>query len=350
MFPPWLRHGAVIFVVLAVIEYLVVPELVGAGKDIDLLAKLNLWWVAAGILLECGSILGYALLARSLLPGHRPSLSKLIRMVLSTTGIAHVIPGGAVGGAGLGYRLLTVNGVDGPDAGFVLATEAIGSAIILNILLWLALLISIPLTGLQAIYVIAALVGLLVLLAAGSLVYAFTKGEERTVGFIRAIGRRVPRVGPDHLERLLRQVGDSVARVVVDRGMLGRATLWASLNWLLDAASLWSFLAALGHVVDPAELFVAYAIANVLGSIPLTPGGLGVIEASAVALLVGFGSTRNVATLGVIGWRLVNFWLPIPAGAAAYISLRLPRGSGLGAHRRALGDMAVEAKQAGVEP
>jgi hypothetical protein len=46
--------------------------------------------------------------------------------------------------------------------------------------------------------------------------------------------------------------------------------------------------------------------------------------------------TRSVATLGVLGWRLVNFWLPIPAGAAAYVSLKVPRGAGLKAMRSAL--------------
>ena len=55
-------------------------------------------------------------------------------------------------------------------------------------------------------------------------------------------------------------------------------------------------------------------------------------------LLVGFGLTRSVATLGVLAWRLVNFWLPIPTGAIAYISLKVPRGAGLPAMRRALAD------------
>lgn len=50
-------------------------------------------------------------------------MSKPVRIVLSTTGIAHVIPGGAAGGAGLGYRLLTLNGVDGSDPGFVAFEE-----------------------------------------------------------------------------------------------------------------------------------------------------------------------------------------------------------------------------------
>jgi uncharacterized membrane protein YbhN (UPF0104 family) len=82
----------------------------------------------------------------------------------------------------------------------------------------------------------------------------------------------------------------------------------------------------------------------VLGAIPVTPGGLGIIEALAATLLVSFGVPRNVATLGVLGWRLVNFWLPIPTGALAYASLKVPRGSGLKARRRALFDMAADAK------
>ena len=46
-----------------------------------------------------------------------------------------------------------------------------------------------------------------------------------------------------------------------------------------------------------------------------------------------------MATLGVLAWRLVNFWLPIPAGAAAYVSLKVPRGGGLKAIRRAVAEM-----------
>jgi hypothetical protein len=46
-----------------------------------------------------------------------------------------------------------------------------------------------------------------------------------------------------------------------------------------------------------------------------------------------------VATLGVLAWRLVNFWLPIPAGAAAYVSLKVPRGAGLKAMRAAVSTM-----------
>ncbi len=348
--PRWLRHGLLVFLVLLVIEYLVIPELVGASKNLHLLSELNIGWLVGGIALEACAIVSYAQLTRTLLPQGRPGLFTVVRIVLATTAVAHVIPGGAAGGAGVGYRLLTAQGVEGTDAGFAMATEAIGSAIVLNVMLWVALLVSIPLAGLHPIYVVAALVGLLALFGAAMLAYTFTAGGERAVRAVRAVGRRIPRVGADRLERLVRQVGDSVVQLAQDRAVLKRALLWAALNWLFDAASLWAFVAAFGHFVDPVELFAAYGIANVLGAIPITPGGLGVIEASAGTLLVSFGVTKNVATLAVLGWRLVNFWLPIPVGGGAYISLRVPRGAGLRAQRQALVDMAADAKRPGQDP
>jgi hypothetical protein len=95
-------------------------------------------------------------------------------------------------------------------------------------------------------------------------------------------------------------------------------------------------VAAFGRFVNPVELFAAYGIANVAGALPVTPGGLGVVDSIAPLLLVSFGVTRSVATLGVLGWRLVNFWLPIPVGAIAYVSLKVPRGAGLKAMRAAV--------------
>ena len=340
-----LTHGLVVFLGLLAIEYLVIPELVGASKNLHLLSKINLGWLVAGTVLEAASLLCYALLTRTLLPGARPAFNRLVRVVLATTAVDHVIPGGAAGGAGLGYQLLTSDGVEGADAGFALATASIGSAIVLNAMLWLSLLISIPLAGLHPIYVTIALASVLALLGASALVYTFTRGEERAVRIVRAVGRRIPRVGQDRHERLVHQIGDSVVHLGRNPTLLKRGLLWAGLNWLLDAASLWSFVAAFGHLVNPVELFAAYGVANVLAVFPVVPGGLGVIEASAVTLLVSFGTAGDVATLAVLGWRLVNYWLPIPVGAAAYISLRVPRGSGIKAGRQALTDMAAEARR-----
>jgi hypothetical protein len=63
----------------------------------------------------------------------------------------------------------------------------------------------------------------------------------------------------------------------------------------------------------------------VLAVLPITPGGLGVVEATLTSILVGFGTPRGAATLGVVAYRLINFWLPIPLGGVSYLSLQVER-------------------------
>jgi uncharacterized protein (TIRG00374 family) len=335
-----LRRLLLLLILALIVEYLVIPELVGASKDLYLLGRLNVGWMIAGVVAEAASLFCYALLNRVLLPSqYRPGLSRLFRIDLSAAAVAHVIPAGTVGSAGIGYQLFTAEGIPGTDVGVMMATKGIGSTVMLNVLLWIALVISIPLSGFRPIYATVAIVGAVLLGLVGLLVFGITRGEKLAARVVRSIGERIPRVGADRLERIPLQVAASLRALGRNPRVLTESLAWAALNWLLDAASLWCFIAAFGRLANPVGLFAAYGIANVLGAIPLTPGGLGVIDTITPVLLVGFGLTRSVATLGVLSWRLVNFWLPIPTGAAAYVSLRVPRGGGLRAMRRALAEM-----------
>jgi uncharacterized protein (TIRG00374 family) len=333
-----LRRGILIFVVLLIIEYLVVPELVGASKDLYLLGRVNSAWLAAGLVLEGLSLFCYGLLTRAVLPpgAANPGLSRLFRIDLAAAAVAHVIPAGTVGSAGIGYRLFTAEGIKGNDAAVMMATKGLGSTVVLNVLLWLSLVISVPLAGFHPIYVTVAVIGAVALLAVTSLAFGITRGGRRASRILRAVGDRIPGLSGDRLEQSVRDAGMSLSALARDRRTMIWSLTWASLNWLLDAASLWCFVAAFGRFVNPAELFAAYGIANVAGVLPVTPAGLGIIDSITPLLLVSFGVTRSVATLGVLGWRLVNFWLPIPAGAAAYVSLKVPRGAGLKAMRAAV--------------
>ncbi len=338
--PSPLRRGLILFVLLLIVEYLVIPELVGASRNLYLLGRVNVGWMIAGLVLEGVSLFCYALLTRDLLPPDgRPALSRLFRIDLAAAAVGHVVPAGTVGGAGIGYTLFTAEGVDGTDAAVMMATKGMGSTVVLNVLLWLALVISIPLAGFHPIYVSVAILGAVLLALAGALAFGLTRGEGRASRMVHAVGRKIPGLTGDQLESLFLRMGESLRELARDRRVLAGALSWAALNWLLDAASLWCFVAAFGSFVNPAELFAAYGIANVLGVLPITPAGLGVIDSTAPLLLVSFGVTRSVATLGVLSWRLVNFWLPIPAGAAAYVSLKVPRGGGIKAMRRALAEM-----------
>jgi uncharacterized protein (TIRG00374 family) len=346
-----LRRGIVLFVIALVIEYLVVPELVGASKDLNLLGRVNVGWLVGGLVTESLSLFCYGLLTQAVLspPGPddppRPGLSRLFRIDLAAAAIAHVIPAGTLGSAGIGYRLFTAEGIKGNDAAVMMATKGLGSTVVLNVLLWLSLVVSIPLAGFHPIYVTVAVIGAVLLFAIAALTFGITRGIGRASRILHTVGDRIPGLTGERLEEGLREAGASLSALARDRRTMFWSLTWASLNWLLDAASLWCFVAAFGRFVNPVELFAAYGIANIAGVLPITPAGLGVVDSVAPLLLVSFGVTRSVATLGVLGWRLVNFWLPIPAGAAAYVSLKVPRGAGLKAMRTAVATMISHGDQ-----
>ena len=104
---------------------------------------------------------------------------------------------------------------------------------------------------------------------------------------------------------------------------LVQALLLSVCYWLFDAACLWVLVAAFGHPLNPGELLIAYGLANLVALAPLTPGGLGLVEGVLVPTLVGFGAANSAAVLGVLSWRIANFWLPIPVGGLAWLSLRV---------------------------
>ena len=213
--------------------------------------------------------------------------------------------------------------MSGSTAAFGLATQGIGSAVVLNVIFWLSLLISIPLQGYNPLYGFAAILGVLLLAIFGAVVFLLTRGEKQAAVFVTKVADRLPFVRAETVTSLVQKVADRMKILFSSSELLTRAGIWAAANWLLDAASLWVFLLAFGARISPIDVLVAYGLANILAVIPLTPSGLGVIELTIVAVLKGFGVPSGVAAAGVLSWRLVNFWLPIPFGGASYLSLRL---------------------------
>jgi hypothetical protein len=121
----------------------------------------------------------------------------------------------------------------------------------------------------------------------------------------------------------VRQVGGRLEDLAADRQLLVRVAGWAAANWLLDMVSLWVFLRAFGPGVSPEAIVISFGLANVFAVIPITPGGLGIIEGILIPTLVGFGLNRSDATLGVLSYRFAQYWFPILLGGFMYATLRV---------------------------
>jgi uncharacterized protein (TIRG00374 family) len=339
------RRLVQLLLVAFVVIYFVLPQIAGARRALNLLAGVNLWLIALGIALEAASILSYANLTRAMIHGQPPPYLTLLRINLATLAVSHVVPGGAAVGGALGFRMLTRFGLSGTDAAFAMAAQGIGSAVVLNLLLWVGLLVSIVGGSYNPLYATAALVGVLLLGAFSAVVVLLMRGERRAAEVMRAVTSRVPFLDEDTVYQLVLRLATRLQTLVADRDRLRRGLLWDLAFWICSAASLWVFLAAFGYRAGLDGLIVAFGLAYVLAAIPITPAGLGVVEATMIALLTFFGADRGVATLGVVSYRLINFWLPIPLGALAYLSLQVEQEIPEGRRRLAERQKAAELRR-----
>ena len=332
-------------VFLFVFYYLVIPTLARSRQSAETLTQVNPVLVVLAMALEVLSLLCYTVLTRVTLPPEpRLSLFTILRIQLSTKAVGNLLPGGSAAGGTLGYSLFTDAGVSSTAAGFTLASVGLGSAVVLNLILWIALLISIPLNGFRTAYVTAAIIGVLLLAFAAGLVYFLVEGRNRAEKVLRAIARHTPYVDEDTAARFVHQTADRIQDLAQQPELVRRGVLWAAANWLFDIATLWVMLRAFGYTMNPINLIVAYGVIGVAASIPLTPGGLGVVEFTLPPLLVTFGVPGAAAGFAVLSWRLIQFWMPIPLGGISYASLKL---GPLGRRRRltAVRDLALEAGQ-----
>jgi uncharacterized protein (TIRG00374 family) len=335
------RVSVGLVLVFLFVFYVALPLLASHRSEVSALSHIHVQYLALGVVLEIGALAAYTQLTHAVLPPDGPKRFRLFRINMSTLALSHVSPGGTAPGAALGYRLLTQSGVSGADTGFALGTQGIGSAVVLNVLFWIALVAFLLVHGFHAptshsgqsstsgsvLVIVAAAVGVVLMGAFGALFYLLTRGQERAEALARRLALRLRLRHPDRQVALVRRLAERFGLLMDDRPLLYRALGWATANWVLDAASLWVFVAAFSHFISPVDLMVAYGLANILAAIPITPGGLGVVEFVLVAMLTGFGPTAGQALSGVLAYRAVNFWLPIPFGGLAYASLEFERGT-----------------------
>jgi uncharacterized protein (TIRG00374 family) len=283
-------------------------------------------WLFLGIALEFAALLCYSMLTHVALgqDSDKVRIFTLFRIQLSTRSLGSLVPGGSAASNALGFRLMTLAGANGRDAGFALATAGVGSAVVLNLILWVALIVSIPGRGVNAFYGTAAIFGVIVMLLAGGVVLGLVDHEGRAERVTRWFARKM-RFDQDKAGEVAVHLGERLRGLANEPGLLRKVLTWSLLNWFLDIAALFVFIRAFGGSVDIIGLVVSFCLANIFASIPITPGGLGIVEGIYIPSLVGFGLTTTTATVSVLSYRLVQFWLPMLVGGVCYVSLRFGR-------------------------
>ena len=308
---------------VAVIYFGLVTVIPGVRKALGEISAVNPILLIAGFSLQVASLWAYSMLSiRAMGGAAQISPMRMFRIQMSTKALSSIVPGGSAAGSALGYRLLTMSRVPGPVAGFSLATAGLGSAVVLNLIFWLALMVSIPIRGVNPAYTAAAIAGVVLMVLAGAIVFSLAEGRGRAERPVRWIARKL-KLSEDRAAAGVRQVSQRLDELASDKPLLARVVLWATAHWLTNIAGLWVFLRAFGPSPDIDTLIVSFCLVNVLAVIPITPGGLGIIDGGLPLALVGFGMPRSQAVLGSASYRVSQYFFPILLGAVLYLSLRV---------------------------
>jgi uncharacterized membrane protein YbhN (UPF0104 family) len=133
---------------------------------------------------------------------------------------------------------------------------------------------------------------------------------------LTAAGRRAIEALPEgeRICALLQRTWERLLTVRPSGGAWLEAFGLGALNWLENCGCLVACIWAVHGSIPWHGILVAYALAQVTASIPITPGGIGVVEGSLTALLVAYGMPTNVALASVLLYRAVSFWGLVPVG------------------------------------
>ena len=308
--------------------YLVFPSLIQVLSSWPKLVHLHPWWLVPMVVLELCSFASLWQLQRICL---RTKLWRPVILAhLAGNAFSRVVPGGAATGAAMQYPMLTDAGIPAGRVASALATSNVltfSALLALPVLSLPAILLGVPVDRGLANAAWFGAAGF-VLIAVLAVVVVTTDRPLRMAGRVaQGIRNRVRRGRPpidDLPERLLRE-RDQTKAALGDRW---HSALLAAFGWwLFDYGSLLLALAAIGARPEPSLVLLAYAGGLALSMIPLTPGGLGFVEAGLTGLLALAGISAGAAALATLAYRLVSYWLPLPAGAIAVIIHRRYYGS-----------------------
>jgi uncharacterized protein (TIRG00374 family) len=206
----------------------------------------------------------------------------------------------------------------------VRAAQAVSALTAVNLLTF-AVVLALPILAIPAFIrgsvsrslIEATVVGLVVflLLAAVGAANLALDGPLAWVGrTVQRVRNRLRRGSPPMTglpARLLRERD----RILATLGPRWKRALLATIGrWAFDYATLLAALAAVGSTPRAGLVLLAFCAAQVLAQIPVTPGGLGFVEAGLTATLTLAGVGAGDAVLATFAYRLFSYWLPLPLG------------------------------------
>ncbi|HLX87959.1 MAG TPA: lysylphosphatidylglycerol synthase transmembrane domain-containing protein [Acidimicrobiales bacterium] len=285
------------------------------------LSHLNWGWLTLAVAAELASLAAFALVQRRLLAaaGVATTLPFMMWLTLAATAIANSMPAGPLVSSVFAYRQYRRRGADEGVAVWTLAAVFVAASITLAVVASIGVAVAgaegsgLDLVGVTiAVLVVALAMGVVFVQrrALAWLVAATLRGSRRLLHW--PAGDLAVQV--DRIVSRLTTVRLS-PRAIID------VTWWGVANWVLDCGCLALCFLAVGVGIPWKGLLLAYGAGQLAANLPVTPGGLGVVEGSLTIALVAFGGAETSTAVAVLLYRIVTFWGELPIGWVTWAAM-----------------------------
>lgn len=276
--------------------------------------QASIWWVLVAVLLQFVSMIAFAEQQRHLLAafGVRMPSRTLLSTSFASTAMSTALPGGAAVAAGYSFRRYRAYGATQPIAAAVMVLSGVAS------LAGIALLYAADALSWANVSIPAyAILGVALAAAAWFLVRRVRNGPTEIPP-----ARPAPD-GGSLIARVRHTVRETatLASVVPGRRWLAALAL-ATVNWICELLCLLAAMHALGLPLSGRTIATGYLFTQLVRQIPVTPGGVGVIEASLVVALTATGIGATPAAAAVLIYRLITSWSNLPIGLVCWMALK----------------------------
>jgi uncharacterized membrane protein YbhN (UPF0104 family) len=270
----------------------------------------------------------YWLVMMAALPGS--NVWQTMKVNQASTAVSNTLPGGGAIGVGVVYSMFT---------GYGFSPGAITLSILVSGIWNNFVKLGMPVVALALLAVTGDVgSGLLLGAVAGvamlALAVAAFAAVLRSETLARRVGARLGRI-VDGARRIVRKapghdLADATVRFRRDAiGLIRTSWLRLSVTSLVSHVSLYLvLLLALRHVgvseseVTWAEALAAFAFVRLISALPITPGGVGVVELGLSAALVAAGGEEAGVVAAVLVFRALTYLLPVPLGLVLYVKWR----------------------------
>ena len=298
------------------------PHFADYEKALQQLAQMPNIWIAALIVSGLINIVIYPFTALAAIPhiGYRAAFVERQAGFL----VSNIIPGGGAIAVGTQYGILARYGVSTASAAAAVSADAVWTYLLTAGFPSIAVVLLVIEGRSAAGFTLAAGIGLAVVIVSLIVITMTLRSEEgalRIARFVQrpmsAVYRRFKRNAPDLSSVLLDFHKHASAMVATRWRELTITNLAAQLTPMLVLVCALAGLGAYPEQLTLVEVFAAYSVALLLTSFPITPGGLGTVDAALVGLLVAFGVDPSTAIAADLVWRIVWFLPQLLVGLGA---------------------------------